>query len=856
MKRRRSKKWTMAENLMKTILAAAVAAYAALAGPAYAAQPMTLEDALHMESLSSVQFSPDGKWSVVVRSVPPVGHPSWGYFNGAYVRSRVFVARGDGSDLHEIVNTKDIHYALLYNGANMWSPDGRGLLLLAARQKAYGIAYYDLARRRITALPGHSVFGLSSWLPDGRVVYVTVNEAERQRDVRGPILDGLERRWRAGWNGNETPQVTVSSSSTVFAAVPRPVGALMLADPRKGLYCALAKGDFDEVRASRDGRYVAVMRFAEDRSDALNEFGRRGEVDVYDIGSCNQKLVYSNPDVDLSPSESLAWSPSGDALLFAGRPIRDAQNRPVSYGRDLHAGIRLYEWDGGAKSRRLSSDDLFHGSPDINQEGVLPIGWMGGHPVAIAAHHVAAADSASASTQSSMTLEYGMMRDTRLDLYVFNDAGNENLTGFAKASVNRFLVPEGADFAFVVADGALWKVAPGKSPQRMTPAVTPVVDFGIDHRYPAPPLSSAYYRAGSVERISVATLAGQTVGRSVLDIGSGNLTALSVPGEIVATAPDQMETFSKVADGWTTTLYLNDGASRVFTTFSAAMKGRAVAPVEKFTFQYNGKPLTGWVVLPPDGGSKLPAVVSVYGGAVYGNQPPSFTRTDFPVLVFDGQLLAQQGYAVIYPSTPLGAGADTNLMSTLADEVIAAVDALAANGTIDPARVGVMGQSFGGFSTAAILSERSDRFKAGIAMAGVYDWVHGYGLRPMEEMLDDDDNLMASETMLIESSQAQLEKPFWEAPDAYIRNSPIFRADKIDTPLLLLHGDLDLAVTGLSGAERLYNAMLRAGKRPTLVRYWGEGHVAQSDWAMRDQWMRITTWFGVYLKGEKPQVMR
>jgi dipeptidyl aminopeptidase/acylaminoacyl peptidase len=127
-------------------------------------------------------------------------------------------------------------------------------------------------------------------------------------------------------------------------------------------------------------------------------------------------------------------------------------------------------------------------------------------------------------------------------------------------------------------------------------------------------------------------------------------------------------------------------------------------------------------------------------------------------------------------------------------------------------------------------------------------------LRLMEEMLDDDDNFMATETMQIESSQAQLEKPFWEAPDAYMRNSPIFRADKIDAPLLLLHGDLDLAVTGLSGAERLYNAMLRADNHPTLVRYWGEGHVAQSDWAMRDQWMRITTWFGFYLKGEKPAV--
>jgi len=46
--------------------------------------------------------------------------------------------------------------------------------------------------------------------------------------------------------------------------------------------------------------------------------------------------------------------------------------------------------------------------------------------------------------------------------------------------------------------------------------------------------------------------------------------------------------------------------------------------------------------------------------------------------------------------------------------------------------------------------------------------------------------------------------------------------------------------------------MERAGKHPALVHYWGEGHVSESAGAMRDQWMRLTTWFSVYVKGEKP----
>jgi dipeptidyl aminopeptidase/acylaminoacyl peptidase len=59
-----------------------------------------------------------------------------------------------------------------------------------------------------------------------------------------------------------------------------------------------------------------------------------------------------------------------------------------------------------------------------------------------------------------------------------------------------------------------------------------------------------------------------------------------------------------------------------------------------------------------------------------------------------------------------------------------------------------------------------------------------------------------------------------------------------------------MATTGLSGAMRMYNAMVRAGKTTALVHYWGQGHVAQSASAIRDQWSRITAWFYHYLKAD------
>jgi len=832
------------------LLAALIAGGGSFEAAAAPLSPITFDDLLNAETVGGADFSPDGKWLMFTREVPGTQQPSWGYEDPSRVRTRIFVGKGDGSSVHEIVGSPDTRYSLPYGMP--WSPDGTNLLLVGAKRDGYSLVSYDLATGLLTPLPGRTRYSLNSLMPDGRILYPVFDDGARQRDLYGSLLDGLAARWRAAWDGH-TPQVTVSAPNPVFPTSALPTGSLMLGDPKTGKAQPLVRADVFGLAASGDGRHFAVICAAEDLPDALQGEGRRGELQIYALEGGKARLVRRFADIDLSPYGNLSWSPTGRQLIFVGRPLRDAQNRPIVYGRDLHGGMRLYQTDvTGARPRLLSADELSHGSwDDLN---VLPIGWLGDEPIAVAAHHMLGA-AAAAGVETHTRLDYGQSRDLRFDVFAFENGHSENLTAFAHTSVNHFLVPAGGGAVYIVADGALWGVKSGAPPRRVTPeGAPPILGFGTDNRYPAPPDLRAYYRSGGVERISLATFANGHVGRLVLDLATGRLQVLATPGDIVATAPDQLTTVSKSADNWTTTLHFNGVETRNLAVLNAGLKDRAVSTPEKFSFTYNGSQLSGWVVLPPGiaPGAKLPAIVSIYGGSVYGEQAPFNTRTDFPLPLFSGQLWAAQGYAVIYPSTPLGAGADTDMMATLAGETTAAIDALAAKGTVDPARVGITGQSFGGFSTAAILSERSDRFRAGVALAGVYDWVHGYGLRAMESMLDDDGNMLSHETFLVESGQSRFGKPFWAMPEAYVRNSPIFRVDKIDAPLLLLHGDLDLAVTGLSGAERLYNAMLRAGKTPTLVRYWGEGHVVNDDWAVRDQWMRMTAWFAHYVKGEKP----
>lgn len=821
---------------------------ALMASAVHAKPAITMNDMLNAEDIGgNALFSPDGQMFAFVRNTPIARQSTWGYDDGELVRSRVFVMRRGDSVAKEIANTPEVHYSLAPDRA--WSSNGRELLLIAATREGYGLAVYDVPSGKVVALPGYidNFFPTFDWTRDGRIVYFALPKGVHQRGNNNQVLENVTARWRGAWDG-ETPQVTVSSESPVFETSEPPEGALMLADPHRGTSVKLATGNYYAVSVAPDHRHVAAIRGAEREPNSLNFHGRRGELQMFQLGDSTEQTSFAHTYNQLDAStnsasgSSLSWSPSGARLLIVGTKPNDK----------VGAGLYVVNANSGDLSE-IASPGLSFLNPSASDWGMtLPTGWIGEQPVAIATSKAASATQAPAdSGKPRAHLEYGETQNKRFDLYAFGNDAPLKLTGFAKGSVDGFLVPPTQAYAMVVADGALWKVSPGHDPKRLSSPDAPrILDFGVDRRYPEPPSQSAYFRTESQERIGLYALVSGKPQRVVLDMTSGKLTPLKVRGRIVATAPDQLATLSRIDEGWSSSLLLNDRGERAVLTVNVALKDRAEAPIKPFHFIYKGKKLNGWVVLPPDvkPGSRLPAVVSVYGGMVYGAEPASQAKAEISIPIFSGQLLAAEGYAVVYPSTPLGQGSNSDVMDTLAGELVAAIDALAADGVIDPKRVGVMGQSFGGFSTAAVLAKRSDRFRAGIAMAGIYDWTFGYGMVSIDHMLSDNGDIYSPEIKMIENGQIQLQKPFWEAADAYRRNSPIFDIQNIHSPLLFLHGDLDMATTGLSGAMRMYNAMVRAGKTTALVHYWGQGHVAQSASAIRDQWSRITTWFDHYLK--------
>jgi len=100
-----------------------------------------------------------------------------------------------------------------------------------------------------------------------------------------------------------------------------------------------------------------------------------------------------------------------------------------------------------------------------------------------------------------------------------------------------------------------------------------------------------------------------------------------------------------------------------------------------------------------------------------------------------------------------------------------------------------------------------------------------------------------------EQGQSRLSGSLWERRDEYIDNSPVFFADRIRTPLLLIHGDVDDAVPWYQSIE-LYLALRRLGKETVFLQYRDEPHHPQKypnklDWAVK-----MKEWLDHYLKGE------
>lgn len=258
---------------------------------------------------------------------------------------------------------------------------------------------------------------------------------------------------------------------------------------------------------------------------------------------------------------------------------------------------------------------------------------------------------------------------------------------------------------------------------------------------------------------------------------------------------------------------------------------------ETWTFTAkDGTVIDGTITLPPDfdPNKKYPLIVYYYGGT-----SPSDRGISHP---YSPQLFASRDYVVyvLNPSGTTGYGQDFSARHVnawgdwTADEIIEGTKKFCdEHPFVDRKKIGCLGASYGGFMTQ-LLQTKTDIFAAAVSHAGISNvtsyWGEGYWGYSY-------------------NSVAAAKSYPWTNPDLFTKHGSLFNADKIHTPLLLLHGTVDTNVP-IGESIQLFNALRILGRDVEFITVEGSDHVV-TDYVKRRVWQNtIMAWFAKYLQDD------
>jgi dipeptidyl aminopeptidase/acylaminoacyl peptidase len=263
----------------------------------------------------------------------------------------------------------------------------------------------------------------------------------------------------------------------------------------------------------------------------------------------------------------------------------------------------------------------------------------------------------------------------------------------------------------------------------------------------------------------------------------------------------------------------------------------------------DGKLVPGWLFVPKslDRTKKHPAIVWIHGDGVNQNYDGWHVQRNYAVYYSFHQYLLQQGYIVFAPDYrgSIGYGRDWRNGVSMDVGGKDAKDAwmsayyLKTLPYVDPDRIGVWGLSYGGFFTLIAMTDQPKLFRAGVDVAGVVDYVMYY-----------------SDPYHGDWTASRIGTPE-QNPQVYANASPISHIDRLERPLLVLHGTSDVNVPYLESVW-LIDEALKKGKGELLsyMMYPGEFHYFTRAHILLDAWHRVDDFFAFHLQGKIKEVRK
>ncbi|MBC8110231.1 MAG: S9 family peptidase, partial [Verrucomicrobia bacterium] len=256
---------------------------------------------------------------------------------------------------------------------------------------------------------------------------------------------------------------------------------------------------------------------------------------------------------------------------------------------------------------------------------------------------------------------------------------------------------------------------------------------------------------------------------------------------------------------------------------------------------FDGKPSEGTLYKPEnfDPSKKYPLILYFYEkntDRLYWYNAPAPSASTVNIAFF-----TSRGYLVFDPNIHYSTG---NPGKDAYNAVVSAAEMLAKNPWVDKANMAIQGQSWGGYQVAYLVTQ-TNLFKCAMAGAPVANMTSAYGGIRWETGM--------SRQFQYEHTQSRIGGTLWEKRQNYLDNSPVFQADKIQTPLLIMHNDADGAVPWYQGIE-MFTAMRRLSKPVWLLQYNNEAHNLVERRNRKDLSVRMQQFFDYYLKGDKMPV--
>jgi dipeptidyl aminopeptidase/acylaminoacyl peptidase len=783
---------------------------------------LTIDDVIALQDIRQVTVSPDGQWLAMV--IKRMGGPVTDADGDAF--TDVWLVARDGRVKRNLTAAagKDTRW-----WSPQWSPDGQRLALLSSTRQDNTTPYvWTLHSGSLTRITDGDVDGRAeidatwpkrsfAWV-DSVTLLCPILPVGLHPGAYGASDTYLQRaaprEWAKALTGSE-PAVSVLQSGQDAASSERPQGRLVEIDVRSKKVRLVVTGNFWQVLLSPNRKYAALVadmgRIQPPRDRRLPDWPgllmyRASQLALVRLDSATPaRWVQGVVDPAITGGgDPIAhtWSPDGNtfAVVAKRNPAQShastvylvsAQSGAARAVTDTTLDVSATAWAGNGTLLAYAT-----GSDTARHDW-----WgVGDHTWRITGSLSDVPDVLTSTPDTNVMIGTAAGRLLAIDVHSLR---TERL-GHDSIQFDGLAWPQGS-------------IAIGGRPNDLLAETT----------------RGAIYRVSSTgdrTQFTVALIARPSV--------EANLVAVDPAHHLtVFTAVERTGTF----------LWTGDGNSARFTEDIAVNEQlRNIADPKRVLVNYvgvDGDSLKGLLLLPVDykPGTRYPLITFVYGGVTVSDTSWDFVNKN-NVSTLNLSLLPAHGYALLLPSIPLGPpGVASDPMLDMSKGVISAVDAVIRMGVADPARLGVMGHSYGGYSAYSLLVY-THRFHAAVAIAGLSDLASFYGTIDARSRYTDFGYEIDVQPGWAEAGVLRMRDTPWTNLWRYLRNSPYFFADRVETPLMIVQGDAD--AVAMQQGEEFFMALYRMGKRATFVRYWGDDHdITQSPANARDLWGRIFAWF-------------